>query len=164
MKTNRTATQRPNDEAAPALTGGDLLHLDGQTFTGPRGVLAVALKPATLEHVRREARATHWVVPLDHPALVRAAVDLPGEIIWVSSTPPAAALGLLAEGYRGAWFEHGHVLVNLDGLTHRWHMHQPPPASFAAHYLARMVATLWTESAPPVPELTTQPTITVVTA
>jgi hypothetical protein len=133
------------DKIAPALTGADLLHLDGQCFVGDAGVLGVALNAASLAYLRRSGAATHWLVPVEDAAVVEAAAGLPGEVFWLCSQPPVRILGALAGEVRGAWLDGDAIGFNLDGTTHRLRMAQPPHPSFAMAYLARIVTKVWLE-------------------
>lgn len=144
------------DGIAPALTGGDLLHLDGQCFVGDFGVLGVALKPASLARLKRVASPTHWLVPINDPHLVQTAATLPGQVLWLMSNSPAHVLGLLAEDVRGAWFEGASVVVNVDGKSIRLLMTKAPHPAFAMSYLARIVSDMWInddDSRPLIPHL-----------
>lgn len=134
------------DDVAPALTGSDLLHLNGQCFVGDGGVLGVALNAGSLVHLQRAGAATHWLLPVEDAAIADAAVSLPGNIFWLCSRPPAQVLGQLVEDFRGAWVEGDSIIINLDGRPRRRRMKRPPHPSFTLAYLARTVANVWTGS------------------
>ena len=128
------------------MTGGDLLHLDGQCFAGDAGVLGVALRPGSLASLRRAGEVTHWLLPLEEPAVVAAAADLPGAIFWLCAQPPARVIGALAEDFRGAYLEGGAIAFNLDDSSHCLRLAKRPHPSLAIAYLARMVANIWLDS------------------
>lgn len=132
------------DEVAPALTGADLLHLDGQCFVGAPGVLGVALRVNSLAHLRRTGAATHWLLPVEDVAVVAAAANLPGPILWLSLQPPARVVGHLAEDFQGAWLDGNLIVIKVAGVRCQMRLAQPLHRSFARSYLARLVANLWT--------------------
>ncbi len=134
------------DNSVPALTGGDLLHLDGQCFVGDAGILGVALTPGTLACLRRSAAPTHWLLPVENPAIAAATFDLPGEVLWLCSRPPARVLGGLVADFNGAWFDGDEVVIQLDGERHRLQMERTPNPAFALAYLARLVTRVWMEN------------------
>ncbi|MFN3409484.1 MAG: hypothetical protein ACK45B_10855 [Limisphaerales bacterium] len=84
------------DGIAPLPGVRDLLHLDGHCFLGDAGLLAVALTEPSLARLRRSASPTHWLLPLERPAVAVAATALPGEVFWLGSRPPEHLLGALA--------------------------------------------------------------------
>ena len=134
------------DNSVPALTGGDLLHLDGQCFVGDAGVLGVALTSGTLARLRRSAAPTHWLLPLENPAIAAANFDLPGEVLWLSSRPPACVLGGLEAGLQGAWLDGDEVVIQLDSERQHLRMERNPNPAFALAYLARLVTRVWMEN------------------
>ena len=134
------------DGSVPALTGGDLLHLDGQCFVGHAGVLGVALTSGTLARLRRSAAPTHWLLPLENPAIAAANFDLPGEVLWLSSRPPACVLGGLEAGLQGAWLDGDEVVIQLDSERQHLRMERNPNPAFALAYLARLVTRVWMEN------------------
>ena len=133
------------DGSVPALTGGDLLHLDGQCFVGDAGVLGVALTSGTLARLRRSAAPTHWLLPVENPAIAAANFDLPGEVLWLCSRPAARVLGELVADFHGAWFDGDEVVIQLDSERHHLRMEKNPNPAFALAYLARLVTRIWME-------------------
>ncbi len=134
------------DNSVPALTGGDLLHLDGQCFVGDAGVLGVALTSGTLARLRRSAAPTHWLLPVENPAIAAATFDLPGEVLWLCSRPAGRVLGDLVADFNGAWFDGDEVVIQLDSERHHLRMERTPNPAFALAYLGRLVTRVWTES------------------
>jgi hypothetical protein len=146
MKNSMFLNERQMNESAPALSGADLLHLDGQCFTSTSGVLGVTLKPHTLSSIRRKGNATHWLIPVSNAELVAAAASLPGEVFWLFHKTPEQLLGKLADNPRGAWFDGNQIVINLHGNPKRVQMERKPNAAFAMEYLARNVVNEWTQS------------------
>ncbi len=134
---------RTNEEIAPPLTGGAMLHLDGQCFPGARGTLAVALSENALRWLASARKPTHWLLPLEASWLPGGLDGLDGEILWVSTRAPEAVVGALNENIRGAWLEGGEAVLCLDGLERRLRIQQMPSAAFIVPYLARLAADEW---------------------
>jgi len=160
MKNVMTFKKRPTAKVVPALTGIDLLHLDGHCLKGPRGRLGIALRPHSVAHLRNTntSSPSHWLIPVEDVELVNAAASLPGEVLWLCARPPAEVLGQLHDDLRGAWLDAGVVVVNLDGHPRRLKLPEPPTPALALHYLARIVADRWSGThrvaqrvAPPLP-------------
>lgn len=131
------------DNSVPALTGGDLLHLDGQCFVGDAGILGVALTPGSLARLRRDDAPTQWLLPVENPAIAAVAGELPGEIYWLSRRPPVRVLGGLVNEFRGAWLDGDEVVMQLDAEPHRLRMERNPSPAFALAYLARLITQVW---------------------
>lgn len=49
-------------------------------------------------------------------------------VVWISSQPPQALVGILGQGIEGAWYEPGQVVVSLHGRTFVYRVSSPPDA------------------------------------
>src|SRR5690349_2845325 len=103
-------------ELAPPITGAALLHLDGQSFSGPHGTIAVALSENALRGLLRLARPTHWLLPLEASWIAHYVSQLEGEIIWVSGRPPRAVVGALNENICGAWLDGDRAVLRVGEM------------------------------------------------
>lgn len=129
---------------APPLTGGALLHLDGQCFHGVEGTLAVALSETALLGLLRTRRPDAWVLPLEAPWLAEHLAGLEGEVLWVSARPPREVIGALNEAIRGAWLNVTHVVIALDSSPRHLRLQRMPGSAFVSAYLARLLVNEWT--------------------
>lgn len=142
--TNAISDQARNPlEVARPLTGGDLLHLDGQLFLGEEGLLAVALAPGSIPALQQEPEPTHWLLPLEVPEFARLAAEVSGEVFWIATRPPREVIGALGDDVRGVWLDGRTVVLNLGGPVRRLHMAYAPHASFLTTYLARLATDHW---------------------
>lgn len=132
--------------ASPGGQGGPQ-HPDGQCFTGPRGCLAVVLRPETLATMHPNGTPTHWLLPVDQPDLVRISEWLPGKILWLGAQPPSHLLGFLVDQPLGAWLHPDYVEIQLDGgnpVRHPRRGSSASPHPLANVELARLVVQAWT--------------------
>ncbi len=145
MKTFAFTNHWQMNEVPQGIPGGELLHLDGQCFVGENGVLGVALSSYSLNYLQGSSSPTHWLVPVENIAVVKAAAELPGEVLWLCSQPPSRLLGHLMEDFRGAWLDGNVIVIQLEGSQCRITLQQPPHPSVALAHLARAVAQVWKE-------------------
>lgn len=131
------------DGFAPLPAPGNLSHLDGHCFIGEGGLLGVALSLKGLQQLRRNSMATHWLIPLDKPELADAAAALPGEVLWLSTTPPAEILGALNVDMQGVWKEGDAVFINTCERKLKLLMPEIPLWSMMKPYLARAFVDFW---------------------
>lgn len=149
MKQKTSRPTRQIERAAPPLAEDGPSYLDGQTFAGDRGLLAVALHPKSLSWLRRCGKPTHWLLPVENIALVRDAADLPGEVLWICSRPPSTVLGQLDSGLRGAWLDGDQIVINLDGEPQALALSRPLDVGQVIPWLASLVAHSWAGIAAP---------------
>lgn len=53
-------------------------------------------------------------------------------VLWISSQPPQALVGILGQGIEGAWYEPGKVVVSLHGRKFVYPVTPPPAAELYA--------------------------------
>ncbi len=136
------------------IPGGecDPQHPDGQCFVGPRGRLAVVLRPETLASMYLSEAPTHWLLPIDEPDLVRISEWLPGRILWLGAQPPSRLLGALVEQPLGAWLHSEYVEIQLDTGNPILRARNAIDASHGTNLeLARLVVEEWLGSRPTLP-------------
>jgi hypothetical protein len=136
------------DGIAPLPGVRDLLHLDGHCFLGDAGLLAVALTEPSLARLRRSASPTHWLLPLERPAVAAAATALPGEVFWLGSRPPEHLLGALAAEVLGVWRDGANAVVRLSDRPIRLALSTVPPEGAVPLHLARVFVDVWMGSLP----------------
>lgn len=49
-------------------------------------------------------------------------------VVWISSQPPQALVGILEQGIEGAWYQPGQIVVSLQGRTFVYRVSPPPDA------------------------------------